>query len=261
MARRATKEAPVEAGASDPALDLQRQGENAPARASKPETTQAALVRFDLENTGGDAEAFMRRCTEEVMRKGGRITNRAGYRLTAEFDVPNHAESCITTIQRSMPERFTIRFDRKTIEGPITDIYVGGNLFGLVEVDFDPAYNVRTMTANSFKAVAESEDLTLSELRAAIDSFKAAKTENTSRETMDRAKAKPRAKDNPELRAARLKATYEILVRESDLANPRFSNDERMARAIHLRKTMTGYGNSILHFTTTRNNCGLPASC
>jgi hypothetical protein len=56
-------------------------------------------------------------------------------------------------------------------------------------------------------------------------------------EATGRAKAKPRAKAKSNLTAARLMATYEILVRESDLANPALSNDERMSRAIHLRKT------------------------
>jgi Tfp pilus assembly protein PilF len=61
--------------------------------------------------------------------------------------------------------------------------------------------------------------------------------------TTRRAKAKPRGKAKvrgeakTELTAARLKATYEILVRESDLANPKLSDEERMSRAIHLRKT------------------------
>lgn len=50
-------------------------------------------------------------------------------------------------------------------------------------------------------------------------------------------KTKLRGAANTELRAARLRATYELLVRDSDLANPELSNDERMSRAIHLRNT------------------------
>lgn len=57
------------------------------------------------------------------------------------------------------------------------------------------------------------------------------------RETTTRAKAKPRAKDNPELRAARLKATYETLVRNSDLENPSLSLLERRRQAKHIDKT------------------------
>lgn len=52
-----------------------------------------------------------------------------------------------------------------------------------------------------------------------------------------RGTAKLRGTAKSELNAARLQATYEILGRESDLANPKLSTEERMGRAIHLRKT------------------------
>jgi hypothetical protein len=62
--------------------------------------------------------------------------------------------------------------------------------------------------------------------------------EKAARAATRRAKAKPRLKKaNPELTAVRLKAAYEVLVRESDLANPKLSDEERMSRAIHLRNT------------------------
>lgn len=52
------------------------------------------------------------------------------------------------------------------------------------------------------------------------------------------AKAKPRAKKgNPRLTLARLKTAYEVLVRESNLANPELSEDERLRLARHITET------------------------
>jgi hypothetical protein len=47
----------------------------------------------------------------------------------------------------------------------------------------------------------------------------------------------PAKKANRELTAVRLKATYEVLLRESDLTNPKLSNEERLRRAEHLLVT------------------------
>ncbi len=56
-------------------------------------------------------------------------------------------------------------------------------------------------------------------------------------ETTARVKAKPRARANPQLRVARLKAAYEVLVRESNLADPKLPDDERLRRSANLRNT------------------------
>jgi hypothetical protein len=103
-------------------------------------------------------------------------------------------------------------------------------------------YRVSVMEESAaFRAVAEEEGLKVDDLRSIIDNAKLAAGETlerkVTRETTARAKAKPRTKDNPELRAARLQATYETLVRNSDLENPSLSLLERRRQAKHIDKT------------------------
>jgi tetratricopeptide (TPR) repeat protein len=93
---------------------------------------------------------------------------------------------------------------------------------------------------NAAKEMADRLKIDAGEVPAFVDAVSAAaRTAMTSRvaatETTRRTKAVKKAR--PELTIARLKAAYDILLRESDLANPSLPEDDRMRRAIHLHKT------------------------
>jgi primosomal protein N'' len=57
------------------------------------------------------------------------------------------------------------------------------------------------------------------------------------KEAIKKAKAEALRKAKPNLAAVRLSATYDVLVRDSDLSNPQLSEPERLRRAEHLVKT------------------------
>jgi hypothetical protein len=102
-----------------------------------------------------------------------------------------------------------------------------------------PEYNIGIMDKAAKERLASAaRDYGLSVEEADEVLARAAQEKAAARVVKHGADPKPRVKKaKPELTAARLLATYEILVRDSDLANPLLPDEERMRRAIHLRKT------------------------